>query len=103
MAKLVVIAVLLGACVADDDTTVPTTTTHDVAAADSATLIEQDTTGTLCALASDLPSTDVCSLVCDPDGFKARLLDDGMTGGNCYQFRCNLSPEVTVTVGVCLP
>ena len=45
----------------------------------------------------------VCALVCDPDAFKARLLDDGMAPGNCYQLRCDLAPDMSVTVGVCLP
>ena len=56
----------------------------------------------LCALAAGLAADDVCSLVCDPDAFAARLVDDGMQIGNCYQFRCALTDEVSVSVGLCL-
>jgi len=101
VSKLVVVAaLLLGACVADD-TSMPTID-RDEANVD-VNSVETDANALYCSLAQDLPSTDMCSLICDPDSFKARLLDDGMKSGNCYQLRCNLSPEVSVTVGVCLP
>ena len=99
MTRLAVMALLLGACVADDATP-PTEVTilpTDDGKADDAN------TEAICAAAAALPATDACSLVCDPDAFKARLVDDGMPGGNCYQVRCDLAPEMSVTVGVCLP
>lgn len=104
--KLVaMVMVLLGGCVADDTTAPPEILRDEAVSVDEIGQepTSDDNTGALCELASTLPSTDVCSLVCDPDGFKARLADNGMKSGNCYQVRCNLSPEVSVTVGVCLP
>ena len=56
-----------------------------------------------CALASELPTTDICSLICDPPAMAAYLIDEGMQGGTCYQLRCVLSEENAVMVGVCLP
>ncbi len=99
MVRVLVIALLLGACVADRDeppqtvTILPDETKEDG---------ETDTTA-ICAAAAALPEGDLCALVCDPDAFKARLLDDGMAPGNCYQVRCDLAPDMSVTVGVCLP
>jgi len=105
VAKLAVLAVLLGACVADDATTFPPDTHRDEANVSIEPIGQAADAqySEFCELAANLPTTDVCSLVCDPDGFKARLTDSGMKSGNCYQLRCNLSPEVSVTVGVCLP
>lgn len=57
----------------------------------------------VCALATELAGDNVCSLICDPDQFAARLLDGGTPGGRCYQWRCELAYGVTVNVGVCLP
>ena len=60
-------------------------------------------TAAICAAAAELPASDPCSLVCDADAFEQRLLDDGMAGGACYQLRCELRADMTVSVGVCLP
>jgi hypothetical protein len=58
----------------------------------------------VCALASELPSTDFCSLICDPPAMAAYLVDEGMQGGTCYQLRCALpGNDQAVMVGVCLP
>lgn len=57
----------------------------------------------VCELATELAADNVCSLICDPDGFIARLIDGGTTGGRCYQWRCELAYGITVNVGVCLP
>ena len=108
MTKLAVVAaLLLGACVDDDTTQPPVPSTTRDEADIQRTSIKVDApevdTSELCALAADLPPTDNCSLICDPDGFKARLIEEGMKTGTCYQLRCTLSPEVTVSVGVCLP
>ncbi len=97
----VMVMVLLGACVADSDEPLPTD--RDEVTVDSVDLIEQDANAGLCAAANELPTSELCSLVCDADAFKARLVDDGMKTGNCYQVRCTLAPEMSVTVGVCLP
>src|SRR3569623_934436 len=56
----------------------------------------------VCGLAAELPAADICSLVCDPDAIKDRLLADGTAQGTCYELRCAL-PGLTVQVGVCLP
>lgn len=97
VARVWVIALLLGACVADDEPP-PVVTLVDDTKQDGA-----PDHAAICAAAAELPASDPCSLVCDPDAFKARLLEDGMAGGNCYQLRCALTAELAVTVGVCLP
>jgi hypothetical protein len=99
LVKLAAIAVLLGACVADESVTAPTDHHEDVTDVE---LVDQHNDSQLCGMAAALPSTDICSLMCDPDAFEARLVDNGMKTGNCYQIRCTLSPEMSVTVGVCL-
>jgi len=100
--QLVVLVLVLGACVAETAAPPPETSIDELTA-ENVEKVELDTNGAICAAASELPAGELCSLVCDPDAFKARLLDGGMKGGNCYQVRCTLSPEMSVTVGVCLP
>jgi hypothetical protein len=56
----------------------------------------------VCALASQLPGDNICSLMCDPDAMKAQLIADGTAQGTCYEMVCVL-PGISVTVGVCLP
>ncbi|MBV8762857.1 MAG: hypothetical protein JO257_36570 [Deltaproteobacteria bacterium] len=56
----------------------------------------------VCGLAAELPTDNICSLVCDPDAIKARLIDQGAAQGTCYEMLCAL-PGLSVTVGVCLP
>jgi hypothetical protein len=57
----------------------------------------------VCELATELARDNVCSLICEPDEFVARLVDGGTAGGRCYQWRCELAYGVTVNVGVCIP
>jgi hypothetical protein len=57
----------------------------------------------VCELANELGSDELCSLICEPDEFVARLIDGGTPGGRCYQWRCELALGVTVNVGVCIP
>lgn len=97
--RVLVIALLLGACVADSEQPPTVTIQPDGPGKGDA---DTDTTA-ICDAAAALPEADPCSLVCDPDAFKARLVDDGMAGGHCYQFRCALTADMSVTVGVCLP
>lgn len=106
MKAALAIALLSGACVAADDPVVtPLPDDLDATAGltsfavSSARSDEVD----ICSLAAELPGDNACSLVCDPEAFMARLVDDGMTGGRCYQLRCALSDATTVSVGVCLP
>lgn len=56
----------------------------------------------VCGLAAELPTDNICSLVCDPDAMKDRLLAQGTAQGTCYELLCAL-PGLTVQVGVCLP
>ena len=98
MVRVLVIALLLGACVAESDPPQTVTILPDESKEDG----ETDTTA-ICNAAAALPEGELCALVCDPDAFKARLIDDGMAPGNCYQVRCDLAPDMSVTVGVCLP
>ena len=90
--KLVLVVVLLGACVADSEPE------------DRPVIVEDDRIAEdeLCALAAELPASDACSSMCDPDAFGDRLRASGMEGGACYQVRCDLSAETSVTVGICL-
>jgi hypothetical protein len=57
----------------------------------------------LCAIASELSSDDVCSMICDPDAMAEFLVAGGMQGGKCVQLRCELPGVAAVLVGVCLP
>lgn len=55
-----------------------------------------------CALADELPGSDVCSSLCDSYGFTARLFENGTPGG-CQQVPCQLPGGVIVNTEVCLP
>lgn len=92
--RFAVIVALLGACVGVDDEASKVELMPD----DEIVIDDQ-----ACEAASALPASDVCSLVCDPDAFRARLADEGMQRGACYAYVCTLAPEMSVTVGVCLP
>lgn len=52
----------------------------------------------LCAEINSLPATDVCSSLCDPDAFAARVFG-GSTG--CTTQTCELPGGSTATVDVC--
>ncbi|MDQ3368426.1 MAG: hypothetical protein M3680_23620 [Myxococcota bacterium] len=104
VAVAVVLGALLAGCVVEDALR-PELDRAAAHAVDVQQLERADSSeaAAVCTLAAALPVDDLCSMVCDPDAFAARLVDDGMATGNCYQFRCSLSADVTVTVGVCLP
>ena len=53
----------------------------------------------MCALVDQLPSSDVCSSLCDPDAFIARVLTGGDNG--CTTQSCALPGGTTVNVDVC--
>lgn len=92
------ILVVLGGCVADaEEPTVEREVTVDVIET-SALGNEMD----VCGLASELPSTDVCSLICDPPAMEARMLAEGSDPNTCYQLYCALPGDQHVLVGVCL-
>lgn len=78
--------------------------TVDMKSIELAADVDAETSQTdVCDLATQLSRDNVCSLVCEPDQFAARLIDGGTPGGACYQWRCELAYGVTVNVGVCLP
>ncbi len=96
MLRSLVIGMLLGACVAESEPPPVVTIMPDETKDDG------DTTA-ICNAAAALPEGERCALVCDPEALEARLVEDGMEPGNCYQLRCDLAPDLSVTVGVCLP
>ena len=56
----------------------------------------------VCALAKTLPTSNVCSLICDVDALKAALEADGGAPGRCYDLACPMPDHTTVYVGVCI-
>jgi hypothetical protein len=56
----------------------------------------------VCALASGLPATNICSMICDPDAMKAAMRAAGDPAGRCYELDCVLPDTSSVYVGVCL-
>jgi len=96
----ILLLVVLGGCVADAEDPAPVErmpTTMEVMQSSTGDQ-EQD----LCALATQLPSEDVCSLMCDPAAMEARLLDEGNATGVCYELYCDLPGDAFALVGVCL-
>ena len=55
----------------------------------------------LCAIAATLPTTDVCSALCDPQAFAARMLGDSGEGGSCQNTRCTLPGDIGGDADVC--
>lgn len=55
----------------------------------------------ICAQADSLPSTDVCSLLCNPTGISAKLFDQG-SAGDCQSRTCSLPGDITVSFDVCV-
>lgn len=56
-----------------------------------------------CAVAETLDSSDVCSSLCDVQGFIARVNDDGNEGqGGCTQQSCKVGDTI-VNLDVCSP
>ncbi len=95
---------MLGACVVDEESTSPPAALEEQAVLEVDTVeLGPDVEADICGLAESLSRDNVCSLVCDPEGFQARLVDDGMSGGRCYQFRCDLGADTVISVGMCLP
>jgi len=96
--RTVIFAMVLSGCVADVgvDVAEMERQTGPGAAIEPATTQEN-----LCALAADLPATDPCSMICDPETLKNVLLAEGRAAGRCYEFACSF-PEYKVSFGVCL-
>lgn len=77
----------------------PTTEHIDITNVDTATLDPE--TRELCAQADQLPGSDVCSQICNPVGFAAKLFDQGAAGG-CSQHTCAMPGDVTISLDVCV-
>ena len=88
-----------------DDESTPPPAPHEERGVLELDIVERgpDLDADVCGLAAGLSRDNVCSLVCDPERFQARLLDAGMCGGRCYQYRCELGADTVVSVGMCLP
>ena len=100
------IALTLGACVTADEpevTPLPDDMDLTVGLTSFAVTTSRADEVDICGLAIELPRDNACSLICEPDAFAARLVDDGMSRGRCYQLRCELSTDTAVSVGICLP
>jgi hypothetical protein len=93
--------VVLGGCAADAEEPAPPVRTFPPAG--DVTLIDGDEEMDVCALAAQLPTEDICSLVCDPVAMAAFMVAAGEDGGTCYQLYCSLPGDAHVLVGVCLP
>jgi len=91
--------VLLGGCVEDAENPLPEARIHiDETSVAVGTTDEVD----LCALASELDTSNVCSMICDPAAMADFLVAEGMSGGKCVQLRCELPGIDPIFVGVCL-
>ena len=101
MRTVLLLIVVLGGCVADAGEPPPVQV--DEPQIEVSRLDPPDTPMDVCALASELPLDDICSLICDPPAMAARMLDEGSDTGTCYQLYCALPGEQHVLVGVCLP
>ncbi len=99
MRALLIVMVVLVGCV--DGTTAPTMPTDIEIQAYDGSLV--DDSMDVCGLAAELPASDICSLVCDPDAMKAQMAVNGSQPGKCYQLYCQLDENEHVLVGVCLP
>jgi hypothetical protein len=91
--------IVLGGCVADAEPP-PVESEPTV---DRSMIDPHDANMDVCALAAELPSEDICSLICDPPAMAERMLDEGSDSGACYQLYCALPGDEHVLVGVCLP
>src|SRR5689334_10846294 len=100
--SLVVVCALSTGCTTDVEDPGPDTCADcENVAADAMNDPAQDPD--VCALAAELDSDDICSLICDPPAMAQRMVDDGGSRGACYQLYCSLTAEQHVLVGVCLP
>jgi hypothetical protein len=102
--SLVLVMVVLAGCVSDADGPQPTGDERIVEVSiEEVALAPDEATGPdVCAMAAALPTDDVCSLMCDPVAMAARLTEEGMAAGRCYQLRCELPGIDPILVGVCL-
>lgn len=100
MRSLLLAMVLLGGCVEGAEEPLPASRIHIDEA--SVNAVTTDDEVDLCALANELDTDNVCSLICDPDAMADFLLAEGMAGGQCIQLRCQLPGLDPIFVGVCI-
>ncbi len=101
MRALLIVMVVLVGCV--DETDAPPSidpTSIEIETLDGSVV---DSEMDVCGLAAELPASDICSLVCDPDAMKEQMAVNGSQPGKCYQLYCQLTETDYVLVGVCLP
>ena len=107
-AILLMVCVMAG-CAAEDPGTTSTSQPSDTPSLHqrrdpiTGAAVIKETDKDVCALAAQLPSGDICAMMCDPDAMKAQLLSEGTPAGTCYEFSCALPDDSHVIVGVCLP
>lgn len=94
--------VLLGGCVEDADKSRPVASQIEIRDSENVQAVQLDDGPDLCAIASELDTDNVCSLICDPDAMADFLLAEGVAGGKCVQLRCELPGIAPLFVGVCL-
>jgi hypothetical protein len=93
---------LVGGCVEDADKSRPVASQIEIRDSATELQLEESAEIDLCALASQLDTDNVCSLICDPDAMADFLLAEGMSGGKCVELRCELPGIAPLSVGVCL-
>jgi len=90
------LVLVLSGCVADGDVADMERVRGPGQATEPATTEEN-----LCGLAAELPASDPCSMICDPEALKNVLLSEGQPAGRCYEFSCSFDSQ-KVSFGVCL-
>jgi hypothetical protein len=100
--RSILLAILLGGCVADAPEPRVETEPVRAIAVSNAPVIDEGQVD-ICAVAATLAADDICSLMCDPTAMAAQLVADGNTPGTCYELFCALPGDTHALVGVCLP
>ncbi len=103
MRASILLLFVVGCAVDPSSPTITITHTHDEQPTTNVVIREQDPQAAVCAYAAQLPSDDICSLMCDPDAMAAELVTEGDPDGRCYDFACPLPDGSRALVGVCLP
>jgi hypothetical protein len=98
---LLVIALSTGCALTEEPAGVPHKDVTIQVEAPAGTRAEQASPD-VCALAKGLPTSNVCSLICDVDALKAALEAEGGAPGRCYDLACPMPDHTMVYVGVCI-
>lgn len=97
---MLLVALVVSGCVENAEEPAPPPTIEVIR---ESAIADDPAEADLCAIAEQLDSDNVCSLICDPHAMADFLIAGGMTGGKCVQLRCELPGAAAVYVGVCLP